>query len=220
MILVDRQCAFWAKYLFGDIKFFVFWEHDTVGQEKQHTFLTTSFALQPARWFCTMCLFSCNRPTHQWLTDISRPCLIIDRIKTTAKSFERYLSWILFSKNEFFTVTDGLNYIRIPRLQQVQYIISGPTFTFSLFTCTFFKLKRLYVRTFMSCAGRPSVFVHLTPTSVSKWYKYYQSWAVLSWIFTRLFPWGPDSNVLFISYLVSLVWEKTKTRKTLLVNVT
>ena len=81
---------------------------------------------------------------------------------TKKKSFEGYFSWILFSKNEFFTVTDGLNYIRIPRLQQVQYIISGPTFTFSLFICTFFKLKRLYVCTFMSCAGRPSVLVHLT----------------------------------------------------------
>ena len=138
---------------------------------------------------------------------------------TKKKSFEGYFSWILFSKNEFFTVTDGLNYIRIPRLQQVQYIISGPTFTFSLFICTFFKLKRLYVCTFMSCAGRPSVLVHLT-TSVSKWYKYYQSWAVLSWIFSRLFPWGPDSNVFFIWYLVSLVWEKTKATKTLLVNVT
>ena len=131
---------------------------------------------------------------------------------TKKKSFEGYFSWILFSKNEFFTVTDGLNYIRIPRLQQVQYIISGPTFTFSLFICTFFKLKRLYVCTFMSCAGRPSVLVHLT-TSVSKWYKYYQSWADLSWIFSRLFPWGPDSNVLFIWYLVFLVWEKQKQQK-------
>ena len=79
------------------------------GKKNCIQFLTTSFAFQPARWFCIMCLFSCNVPTLQWLTDISRPCLIIDRIKNYCKELFQRLNSLLLQMVWITNVYQGYN---------------------------------------------------------------------------------------------------------------